>query len=107
MTLRGAELLRDELKRLKSEDRPRVIKAIAEARSHGDLSENAEYHAAREQQGFIEGRIRRDRIAPAAPPRSSTSRACRPPARVVFGATVELEDQDEGGRGHLPDRRRG
>ena len=57
MTLRGADALRTELKRLKTEDRPRVIKAIAEARSHGDLSENAEYHAARERQSFIEGRI--------------------------------------------------
>ena len=58
MTARGAEILRAELKRLKSDARPRVIQAIAEARAHGDLSENAEYHAAREQQGFIEGRIK-------------------------------------------------
>ena len=57
ITLRGAEALRVELRQLKSEARPNVIKAIAEARAHGDLSENAEYHAAREQQGFIEGRI--------------------------------------------------
>ncbi|MBS0590965.1 MAG: transcription elongation factor GreA, partial [Proteobacteria bacterium] len=58
MTSRGAERLRGELERLKSEDRPRIIAAIAEARAHGDLRENAEYHAAREQQGFIEGRIK-------------------------------------------------
>lgn len=57
MTVLGAEMLREELQRLKSVDRPRVIAAIAEARAHGDLKENAEYHAAREQQGFIEGRI--------------------------------------------------
>jgi transcription elongation factor GreA len=95
MTLRGAELLRAELKRLKSEDRPRAIKSIAEARSHGDLSENAEYHAAREQQGFIEGRIMEieSRLATA-----EIIDVARLPARgrVVFGATVELEDQDEG-----------
>ena len=104
MTLRGAELLRAELKRLKSEDRPRVIKAIAEARSHGDLSENAEYHAAREQQGFIEGRIKEieSRLAAA----EIIDIASLPATgKVVFGATVELEDQDDGKRGHLPDRR--
>jgi transcription elongation factor GreA len=95
MTLRGAEMLRAELKRLKSEDRPRVIRAIAEARSHGDLSENAEYHAAREQQGFIEGRIKEidARLAMA----EVIDVAQLPPGdRVVFGATVELEDQDSG-----------
>lgn len=95
MTLRGSEMLRAELKRLKSADRPRVIKAIAEARSHGDLSENAEYHAAREQQGFIEGRIMEieSRLAAA-----EIIDIARLPAtgKVVFGATVELEDQDEG-----------
>jgi transcription elongation factor GreA len=95
MTLRGAELLRAELKRLKSADRPRVIKAITEARSHGDLSENAEYHAAREQQGFIEGRIMEieSRLAAA----EIIDIASLPATgKVVFGATVELEDQDEG-----------
>ena len=95
MTARGAEQLRAELKRLKSEDRPRVIKAIAEARSHGDLSENAEYHAAREQQGFIEGRIREieSRLAAAEIIDVATLNAG---GKVVFGATVELEDQDDG-----------
>jgi transcription elongation factor GreA len=97
MTLRGAETLRAELKRLKSEVRPAIIKAIAEARGHGDLSENAEYHAAREQQGFIEGRIKdiehklasADVIDPARLPNSG---------KVVFGASVELEDQADGAR---------
>src|SRR6516162_7474179 len=95
MTLRGAETLRAELKRLKSEVRPAIIKAIAEARSHGDLSENAEYHAAREQQGFIEGRIMEieSRLSAA----EIIDVASLPATgRVVFGVTVELEDQDEG-----------
>lgn len=97
LTLRGAEALRDELRRLKSEDRPNVIKAIAEARSHGDLSENAEYHAAREQQGFIEGRIQElesklgnaEVIDVTQLPKTG---------KVVFGTTVELEDEDSGTR---------
>ena len=95
MTARGAELLRSELKRLKSEDRPRVIKAIAEARAHGDLSENAEYHAAREQQGFIEGRIMEieSRIGAA---EIIDVTQLTPGDRVVFGATVTIEDQDDG-----------
>ena len=97
VTLAGAERLRSELKRLKSEDRPNIIKAIAEARSHGDLSENAEYHAAREQQSFIEGRISEieKRLANA----EVIDVARLPPTnRVVFGATVDLEDQDDGSR---------
>jgi transcription elongation factor GreA len=96
MTLRGAELLRTELKRLKSEDRPRVIKAIAEARAHGDLSENAEYHAAREQQGFIEGRIMEIESRLGAAEVIDVASLAKSD-RVVFGATVDLEDQDEGG----------
>jgi transcription elongation factor GreA len=95
MTLRGAEALRNELRRLKSEDRPRVIKAIAEARSHGDLSENAEYHAAREQQGFIEGRISEIEA------KMSTAEIIDPTSmpdtgKVIFGVTVDLENQDDG-----------
>jgi transcription elongation factor GreA len=95
MTARGAELLRVELKRLKSEDRPRVIRAISEARSHGDLSENAEYHAAREQQGFIEGRIKEieSRLAVA---EIIDVTALPPTGKVVFGATVQIEDTDSG-----------
>ena len=95
ITLRGAARLREELRKLKSEDRPATIRAIAEARSHGDLSENAEYHAAREQQGFVEGRIKEieQRLAnaqvidPAALPDTG---------KVVFGATVELAPVDGG-----------
>ena len=97
MTLRGAEALRAELKRLKTEARPSVIKAIAEARGHGDLSENAEYHAAREQQGFIEGRIKDIEMklgnAEVIDPSKLTNTG-----KVVFGAVVELEDQDDGSR---------
>jgi len=97
MTSRGAELLRVELKKLKSEDRPNVIKAIAEARSHGDLSENAEYHAAREQQGFIEGRIGEIEA------KLSTADVIEvtqlsPGGKVVFGATVDLEAEADGKR---------
>ena len=97
MTSRGAEALRAELKKLKSEARPNVIKAIAEARAHGDLSENAEYHAAREQQGFIEGRIAEVEA------KLSTAEIIDPSTlpkdgRVVFGAVVDLEDQASGAR---------
>jgi transcription elongation factor GreA len=97
LTLKGAERLRNELKRLKSADRPRVIQAIAEARAHGDLSENAEYHAAREQQSFIEGRIK-DIEAHLSNSEiiDVTSIAAR--EKVVFGATVDLEDQDDGNK---------
>lgn len=95
LTLKGAEKLRVELRRLKTEDRPRVIQAIAEARAHGDLSENAEYHAAREQQGFIEGRIHQ--IEHDLSHCEIIDVSHLPPTdKVVFGATVHLEDQDGG-----------
>lgn len=95
ITLRGAEALRNELRRLKSEDRPNVIKAIAEARAHGDLSENAEYHAAREQQGFIEGRIAEieGKLGNAEIIDITTMPAT---GKVIFGATVELSDDETG-----------
>jgi transcription elongation factor GreA len=95
LTKHGSEKLRIELRRLKTEERPRVIQAIAEARAHGDLSENAEYHAAREQQGFIEGRIRE--IESELSNSLIIDVTALPPGdRVVFGATVELADQDDG-----------
>jgi len=95
ITLRGAEALRVELRKLKSEDRPAVIKAIAEARAHGDLSENAEYHAAREQQGFIEGRIQElEGKLSNAEIIDVTQLANN--GKVIFGATVELADEDSG-----------
>lgn len=95
MTKAGSERLRKELERLKSSERPRIIAAIAEARAHGDLSENAEYHAAREQQGFVEGRINMIEAA------LSTAQVIdpatlNPGGKVVFGAQVELEDSDSG-----------
>jgi len=97
LTAKGAERLRNELKRLKSGDRPRVIQAIAEARSHGDLSENAEYHAAREQQSFIEGRIK-DIEAHLSNSEIIDVTSIAVGDKVVFGATVDLEDQDDGGK---------
>ncbi len=91
MTAQGAEKLRQELDQLKSVERPRVIQAIAEAREHGDLKENAEYHAAREQQGFIEGRIQEieGKLSNAQVIDPATLNAGD---KVVFGATVELFD---------------
>lgn len=97
LTLKGAERLRAELKRLKGVDRPRVIQAIAEARSHGDLSENAEYHAAREQQSFIEGRVK-DLEAHLSNSEIIDVTSISAGDKVVFGATVDLEDQDGGGK---------
>ena len=95
LTVKGAELLRDELQRLKTIERPAVVAAIAEARAHGDLSENAEYDAAKERQGFIEGRIKEIEG------KLSNAQIIDPAlldadGRCVFGATVEMEDQDSG-----------
>ena len=95
ITKRGAEKLKEELQRLKTVDRPGVIAAIAEARSHGDLSENAEYDAAKDRQGFIEGRIQEVES------KLSAAQVIDPSqldagGKVVFGATVDLEDEDGG-----------
>ncbi len=97
LTRRGAQLLRDELSRLKSVERHAVIQAIAEARAQGDLSENAEYDAARERQGFVEGRIAEIES------KLSNAQIIDPAeldadGRIVFGATVELEDVASGER---------
>ena len=94
MTNKSFDLLEEELKALKSEDRPSVIKAIAEAREHGDLSENAEYHAAKEQQSFIEGRILeiedKLRRAEVIDPSKINS------DKIIFGATIDLFDENSG-----------
>jgi transcription elongation factor GreA len=97
MTVQGAERLKVELHRLKTVERPAVIQAIADARSHGDISENADYDAAKERQGFIEGRIAdvESKLANAQIIDPSTLDA---DGRVVFGSTVEIEDLDSGER---------
>jgi transcription elongation factor GreA len=95
MTVRGFELLQEELKKLKGVDRPAVIKAIAEARAHGDLKENAEYHAAKEQQGFIEGRIKEieGKLSHVQVIDVTTVDAR---GRIIFGSTVELIEEATG-----------
>ena len=93
MTQRGAELLRKELHRLKTVERPNVVTAIAEARAHGDLSENAEYDAARDKQGFIEGRIS-ELEAKLGNAQIIDPRLVDADGRCVFGATVDVQDGD-------------
>jgi transcription elongation factor GreA len=97
LTKRGAEQLKEELQRLKSVERHAVIQAIAEARAQGDLSENAEYEAAKDKQGFIEGRIQEleSKLAAA---QVIDPAALDAEGKVVFGSTVELEDEDTGTR---------
>jgi len=95
MTKEGEVSLRQELQKLKSEDRNNVVKAIAEAREHGDLKENAEYHAAKEQQSLIESRIRdiENKLADA---QVIEVNLIQPSGRVIFGTTVEIKDLNEG-----------
>jgi transcription elongation factor GreA len=92
MTARGHELLEEELKRLKSVDRPNVVKAIAEARAHGDLKENAEYHAAKEEQGFIEARIK-DIEGKLSHKQVIDASAVDARGKVIFGSTVVILDE--------------
>ena len=93
MTVRGHELLEEELKRLKYEERPAVIAAIAEARGHGDLKENAEYHAAKEQQGFIEGRIK-ELEGKLSHKQVIDVTDIDAKGKIVFGSTVELLEEE-------------
>ncbi|MFO1330310.1 MAG: transcription elongation factor GreA [Rubrivivax sp.] len=97
LTRRGADLLKEELHRLKTVERHAVIQAIAEARAQGDLSENAEYDAAKDKQGFIEGRIK-ELEAKLAAARVIDPSTLDAGGKVVFGATVDLEDEDSGQR---------
>ncbi len=97
LTVRGAEKMKAELHRLKTVERPAVIQAIAEARAQGDLSENAEYEAAKDKQGFIEGRILEIEGKMAAAQIIDPTRV-EADGRVVFGATVDLEDDDSGAK---------
>lgn len=93
MTPQGEQALKEELQQLKSVERPRIIAAIAEARAHGDLKENAEYHAAKEQQGFCEGRIQEIEAKLGAADVIDVSKL-QQDGRVVFGVTVEIENLD-------------
>jgi transcription elongation factor GreA len=95
ITVNGAEKLKNELHKLKTVDRPRVIEAIAEARAHGDLKENAEYHAAREQQGFIEGRIK-DIEGKLSNATIIDVSQLEHNGKVVFGVTVDVADEETG-----------
>ena len=94
MTKEGESCLREELQKLKSEDRNNIVKAIAEARKHGDLKENAEYHAAKEQQGLVESRIREieSKLVDA---QVIDVTKIQPLGRVVFGTTVEIQELEE------------
>lgn len=97
LTQRGADALREELKRRKSVERPRIVNAIEEARAHGDLKENAEYHAAKEDQGFNESRIAEVEGKLASAQIVDVARAgAQANGRIIFGATVELADEDTG-----------